>query len=88
MNDDSPQDQLLTYGEMNGWRLEVWKPGLWLDIYEYRIRPVPQRGGLFDTDAPFGGFGFRSVEDAKAAALKDFQQRMRLGQLNLRLDHE
>lgn len=86
MNDDSREDQLLSYGEIHGWRLEVWKPGFWLDTFDYRIRPVPQSGDTVATDAPFGGLGFRSVEDAKAAALKDFQEKMRLGQLKPRLD--
>ncbi|QSQ54836.1 hypothetical protein ISN36_19825 (plasmid) [Xanthomonas translucens pv. undulosa] len=67
MNDDSPQDQLISHGEMYGWRLEVWKPGFWLDTYDYRIRPAPRSGEPIDTDALCDGCGFQSVEDAKAA---------------------
>lgn len=84
MNDDTPQDQLISHGEMHGWRLEVWKPGFWLDTYDYRIRPIPRSGDPVDEESPFGGFGFRSVQDAKSAALEDFQQKMRLGHLKPR----
>ena len=88
MNDDSPRDQLISHGEMQGWRLEVWKPGFWLDTYDYRIRPVPRSGGPVDTNADFGGCGFGSVEEAKAAALEDFQEKMRLGHLKPRPDRQ
>lgn len=54
-SDDSPQDQLMSYGVMHGWRLEVWKSGFWLDTYEYRIRPVPKSGDSPDADPPFLG---------------------------------
>lgn len=88
VNDDGSQDQLLSYGVMHGWRLEVWKPWFWLDTYDYRLRPVLRSGEPVVAGAPFAGFGFQSVEDAKAAALSDIQQKARLGHLNLRLDHE
>ncbi|MEN9194405.1 MULTISPECIES: hypothetical protein [Xanthomonas] len=88
MNDDSPQDQLISHGEMHGWRLEVWKPGFWLDTYDYRIRPVPRGSEPVDADAHCGGCGFQTVEAAKAAALQDFQQKMRLGHLKPRLGYK
>ncbi|MEB1944069.1 hypothetical protein [Xanthomonas campestris] len=80
-SDDSPQDQLMSYGEMHGWRLEVWKSGFWLDTYEYRIRPVPKSGDSPDADPTFFGCAYRSVDDAKAACLETFKENMRLGHL-------
>ena len=88
MHNEDPQDQLISYGEMHGWRLEVWKPGFWLDSYDYRIRPVSNGGAPVGADAHFGGCGFQTIEDAKTAALKDFQQRLRLGRLSLPSDRK
>ncbi len=88
MSNEGPHEQLMSHGQMHGWRLEVWKPAFWLDTYDYRIRPVLRSGKPVDTDADFGGCGFQSVEEAKAAALEDFQEKMRLGQLKPRSDRQ
>ncbi|KLC44582.1 hypothetical protein XP1712_15705 [Xanthomonas perforans] len=82
-DDDSTQDQLMAFGEMHGWRLEVWKSGFWLDTYDYRIRPVPAPGDPDDEEPTLYGCAFRSVEAAKEAALTDFRKRVQLGHFKL-----